>query len=646
MNYPDTQKKHPVDLKILSNLPDSLIKALLQLIADLVYEAQEDETGIWKYHFLAGDFNRLVDYRSIPDTSDVDWEHFVHSEDRELLKQQKVDLVAGKPALIEYRIITPDGQVRWIRDYACRLNDEMKSKIKISGVIQNVTQQKAIDEETQKRAKLYERLIETSQDGFSLLDLEGNILFCNQQKAKMLGYNSPDDLIGKPGLNLIVPEERELATQCLQKVLKKESVKNLELKVLKKDGSHLDAEFNVILIEDKDGNPWQMMDVFRDNTERKQAQQELLETEERFRKAFYLSTDPMCINRLKDGKVLEINDAFLHFSGYSRDEIIGHSILEFGIFNNKQELRHCIKLFLKYQRLNNFEAQFNTKTGEKKVGLISANELVLHNEVHILSIIRDITHRKLYEENLRLMNEELEQHVRERTQELELANQQLESFNYSVSHDLKAPLRGIDGFSYVLLEEFAGCLDEQARDYLVRIRKNAQNMGHLFDALLKLSQISQQVLNLKAVNLSLLVTNITEDFKSQEVGRQFEFIIAEGILVYADERLMAITLQNLIDNAVKFTAKREITIIEFGARIIDKIRTFFIRDNGIGFNNRYREKVFQPFHRLHSNKDFAGTGIGLSIVNRIITKHSGKIWADSEENKGTTFYFTLEASSH
>ncbi|MBN2089157.1 PAS domain S-box protein [candidate division KSB1 bacterium] len=605
---------------------------------------EENESGNWSYRLLAGDISQLIVDPLTVDIENITWDDFIHPEDKPLVIRYRDDLLNEGTAIVEYRIITPNGQMRWIRDYMCLPKETTKSKVKILGIMQDVTQQQMLDEEVQKRAKLYERLIETSRDGISLLDLDGNIIFCNQQKARMLGYDSPDELIGKSGFFLIVPEERDRAIEALQKVLTKETFKSMEFKVLKKDGSHLEAEFNVVLIEDSDGNPLHLMDVIRDNTARKQAQLALLETEERFRKAFHLSTDAMCINRLKDGIVIEVNEAFLFSSGYSREEIIGHSILEFGIFKNSDDMKHFMKLLLKHQRVNNFEAQFKTKAGDIKIGLISANQLLLSQEPHILSIVRDITNRKLYEESLRLVNEQLEQRVRERTAELELANRQLESFNYSVSHDLKAPLRGIDGFSYMLLEEYVERLDDQARDYLMRIRKNAQNMGHLIDALFKLSQISQQEINLKSVNLSALVAGIAEELKNQEFCRLFQFKIAKDVIARADERLIAIALQNIIDNAVKFTAKCEMSIIEFGVLKLDEISTYFVRDNGIGFNNRYRDKLFLPFQRLHSEKDFTGTGIGLSIVNRIITKHGGKIWAESAENIGTTFYFTLESN--
>lgn len=641
MRYLNLQKES-VDLRLPSILPDNLIKGLFKYVADLIYEVQEDEDGKWNYHFLAGTLNPFDPDQSSENMNYASWTNLIHPDDIPLYKKHKETLSKAGTSVNEYRMMNKAGQVWWIRDLACRVEEPTDSKIKIAGVIQYITSQKVYEEEILKRAKLYELLVETSQDGISLLDLDGTILFCNQQKAKMLGYDSPEELIGKSGLILIVPEERNRAVQLLKNVLNGVIVKNFEFKVLKKDGSRLDAEFNVVLIEDEDGKPVQLMDVIRDNTERKQAQQALLETEERFRKAFHLSTDPLCINRFKDGQVIEVNEAFLLFSGYSREELIGHSILEFGIFKNSSDLKPFVKLLLKHQRVNNFEAQFKTRTGEVKIGLISANQLLLHHEPHILSITRDITNRKMYEENLRLMNEQLEQRVRERTEELERANRELESFNYSVSHDLKAPLRGIDGFSYMLLEEYADRLNEQARDYLLRIRKNAQNMGQLIDALLKLSQISRQEINLRQVNLSAIVTGITDEFHSQEFCRQLKFIVARDVIADADEHLIVIALQNLIDNAVKFTAKCGVSIIEFGVINKEKIPTYFVKDNGIGFNNRYREKIFQPFQRLHSSKDFTGTGIGLSIVHRIITKHGGTIWAESEENCGTVFYFTLK----
>jgi len=234
---------------------------------------------------------------------------------------------------------------------------------------------------------------------------------------------------------------------------------------------------------------------------------------------------------------------------------------------------------------------------------------------------------------------ELEQRVQERTIQLANINQELESFTYSVSHDLRAPLRAINGFSNALQEDFYDKLDERGKDYLKRIHFASINMGNLIDHLLKLSRISKNRLKLEKANLSEMVIFMLDALKYGNPDRKTKLTIDPVVRANVDKGLFEILLRNLIDNAWKFTAKNEVTEIEFGKTKINNETVFFIKDNGIGFEMNYVDKLFEPFQR--QNKEYEGTGIGLAIVNRIIKRHGGKIWAEGEPQKGSTFYFSL-----
>ena len=246
-------------------------------------------------------------------------------------------------------------------------------------------------------------------------------------------------------------------------------------------------------------------------------------------------------------------------------------------------------------------------------------------------------------ERLRKNEEELEQRVRERTAQLERTNRELESFSYSVSHDLRAPLRNIEGFSVILMEDCADMLDEKGQNFIKRIRNSVHRMNQLIEDLLQLSYIKQREFQTKRVNLSSLVRMIYGSLKGKQ-QRPPEMIIAENVIVRGDERFLQIALENLLGNALKFSSKKENARIEFGQLEEKEASVYFVRDNGAGFNMEYADKLFAPFQRMHAETEFEGTGIGLAIVQRIIHGHGGKIWAESETEKGTTFYFTLSGA--
>jgi signal transduction histidine kinase len=243
---------------------------------------------------------------------------------------------------------------------------------------------------------------------------------------------------------------------------------------------------------------------------------------------------------------------------------------------------------------------------------------------------------------LRQAHDELEERVRQRTAELETANRELEAFSYSVSHDLRAPLRSIDGFSQALLEDCAAKLDGEDKENLKSVRAASQRMGRLIDDMLRLARINRSEMRRTEVNLSRLAEQVAAELQRTEPGRQVEFVIAPACVVWGDAPLLRIVLENVLGNAWKYTGRKPVAKIEFGVNGTAEGPVYFVRDNGAGFNMAYANKLFGAFQRLHSTTDFPGTGIGLAIVQRVVHRHGGRVWAEAEVDGGATFFFTLE----
>jgi signal transduction histidine kinase len=249
----------------------------------------------------------------------------------------------------------------------------------------------------------------------------------------------------------------------------------------------------------------------------------------------------------------------------------------------------------------------------------------------------------IQEKNTELKNarDELEQRVIDRTAQLEEANKELEAFSYSVSHDLRGPLRGIDGFSQALLEDYAEALDAEGQGYLRRVRAATQRMAQLIDDLLMLSRLSRETVRVEAVDLSALARAIVAELKDTDPERRVDVRVAENMCAKGDARLLRVVLENLLRNAWKFTGKHERAKIEFGTTQSNGKPVYFVRDDGAGFDAAYMDKLFGPFQRLHGASEFEGTGIGLATVQRIIHRHGGRVWAEAAVEQGATFLFTL-----
>jgi PAS domain S-box-containing protein len=379
-------------------------------------------------------------------------------------------------------------------------------------------------------------------------------------------------------------------------------------------------------------------------TEGLRANEALRESEERFRAAFDFAPSGQCLTSL-DGRFLRVNRAFAALLGYDPEELPG---MNFRLVSHPDDLAQSEGLIRRVVagEIESFELEkrYLKKDGSIVWTLVRTSLLRSQGGKarHFISHVVDITERKRTEAEVRLLTVDLERRVAERTAQIEAANKELETFSYTVSHDLRSPLGLIDGFARLLLDEQTDRLDSEAKHYLDRILAACGRMMRLIDDLLDLSYASRREMVRDSVDLSAMARQIGEELQGSEPDRRVEFIVAPNLQVRADASLLRVILENLLRNAWKFTSKHASARIEVGSTTIGGKPAFFVRDDGAGFNPALGNRLFSPFQRLHSPNEFRGTGIGLATAQRIVERHGGRIWGESEVEKGATFYFTLE----
>jgi PAS domain S-box-containing protein len=561
-------------------------------------------------------------------------------EDRDLVEMQAVCYL-GVP------LFNTSGQ---IIGHLCVLDDQPLAEEKRAKSIMSIFAARAAAELERKRTeealwKTNQRLqavIQAAPAAIDILDLDGNIQLWNPAAERLFGW-SEQEALGR-SIPMIPPHQWDEFQRFLHSSLDEGKVlTGLEVQRLRKDGSAIDVSLSVAPLRDTKGEIIGAMGILSDISDRKRSQEVLRQSEERLR--LVLENMPVMMDAFDEsGNILIWNRECERVTGYTAGEIVGNPRAMELLYPNLEYRQQMMAQWTERgDDYRDWEWEITCKDGSVKI--VSWSNISQEFPIPgwaMWGVGVDISDRKRAEQEIRQLNQNLERRVIERTAELEAANSELEAFSYSVSHDLRAPLRGVDGFSQALLDRYADTLDDKGKHYLQRIRAGTQRMGELIDDLLQLSRVTRSEMHRTKVDLSALATAIAAELSSTQPERQVEWALAPGLFADGDARLLRIVLENLLNNAWKFTSSRIHSRIELNVIFQEDAKfAYFVRDNGAGFDMAYANKLFGAFQRLHSTTQFPGTGIGLATVQRIIHRHGGRVWAEGTVEQGATFYFTL-----
>lgn len=525
-----------------------------------------------------------------------------------------------------------DQKEKYLNQLESRVEELAEAYKTIEGLKQGL--EKKVEERTNElrlSEERYRQLYDEAPVGYHEIDREGKIVRVNQTEADLLGYTI-QEMIGRPVWDFLVPGQRELAKRAIQeKVAQQRPLEGFEGKYVCQDGREIDVSIEERLIVEGDGRITGIRSALQDITERKRAEEEIEKRQKYLESVLHNAPDAIVT---LDGshRIIEWNPGAERLFGYIPNEVIGKSIDD--LITNPDvmdEARVLSKQVMSGEKVLPLETVRYRKDGTPVNVIVAGSPIRVGDELQgVVAVYTDITERK-----------QAEGRLKEYASQLEIVNKELEDFTYIVSHDLKEPLRGIDSFSQFVLEDYLDKLDEEGKDYLVAIRKSAGQMKKLIDDLLALSRITRIKNPYQAVAAGEIIEEALERVEHKLKEKNVSLIVAENLPnIFCDRVKMVEVFGNLLSNAAKFMDKKE-PKIEIGYESVAGGHRFCVRDNGMGIEEKYHEKIFGMFQRLGKREDYEGTGAGLHITKKIIEEHGGQIWVESEVGVGSTFYFTL-----
>jgi PAS domain S-box-containing protein len=494
------------------------------------------------------------------------------------------------------------------------------------------TSSKALAAEIEERQKIQEELKQNNFFLDTILENIPDMIFVKEARhLRFVQFNkagenliglSKKEILGKNDHEIFPGEKADYFTQIDREVLSNGGIVDIKEEVLPTQNGDRWIRTKKIPINDDNGSPLYLLGISEDITAQIKAEAALKEYHERFLRLFYASPLAMVIRSVEDGKIIDVNEEYERLLGYKKEDLVGQTSVGMGMILDKDFSNQVRRNASDKKSVKNIEATLHNAKEEPVNVLVSIETMRLGNTDCILSALLDITERKKAEEQLKDLNKELE------------------SFSYSVSHDLRAPLRIINGYAELIISENNGSLNDDTKRMLGNIMMNSRRMGQLIDDLLNFSRLGRREIVSHTTNIDELVRTVLDE-QSEDITAKYKIKINDLPPCVCDSSLVKQVWQNLISNAVKYAAKNPSPVIEIGSVKEENKLIYYIKDNGVGFDMKYYDKLFGVFQRLHTASDYEGTGVGLALVNRIIKKHGGEIRAESKINEGTTFYFTV-----